>query len=151
MYTAKYDATRQAGSITLSSVTAEAERLRIKAVARGVLVTEACVAAIVQITRTGRTEGVTKEAQACANGAAAKKRGKMMPPGNFPAHANAMAISLATPTCRAALDPAKGTDGLTRAAVVSKAGKPCLVAAKLVLWPSTIHCNDPSPQNRVCG
>ena len=65
--------------MTLSSVLAEAVRLRIKAVASGVLVTEACVAAIVQITRTAKTEGGTKVLQACANGAAAKNSGKMMP------------------------------------------------------------------------
>ena len=94
--------------------------------------TEACVAAIVEITRTGKTAGVTMKAQACANGAEAAKSGKMIPPGNFPAHASVIARSFATPTWRAALDPAKGIDGLTRAAVVRMAGMPCLVARKLV-------------------
>ena len=58
---------------------AEAERLKIKAVASGVLVTEACVAAIVQITRTGKTDGSTNALHACANGAAAKNKGKIIP------------------------------------------------------------------------
>jgi len=35
-------------------------------------------------------------------GAAAKKSGKMIPPGNLPAQAKTIAISLAHPTCAAA-------------------------------------------------
>ena len=59
MYTPKYDATKHAGNITLNSVDAEADRLRINAVAKGVRVTEAWVEAMVQITKTGTTVGVS--------------------------------------------------------------------------------------------
>ena len=97
-YTPRYDDTKHAGSITLNSVVAEAVRLNIKAVANGVLVTEACVDAIRHITATGSTLGPMIEVVAYVKGAAAKKRGKMIPPGNFPAQARAMAINLARPT-----------------------------------------------------
>lgn len=56
----------------------EAIKLKIKADARGVLVTDACVAAIKQKTATGIKLGPTNDEHACANGAAAKNRGKMI-------------------------------------------------------------------------
>ena len=82
----------------LSSVVLEADKLKIKAVASGVLVTEACVAAIKQNTMTGNRFGPINVEHACANGAAAKNRGKIIPPGNFPAQASAIEISFAMPT-----------------------------------------------------
>ena len=84
--------------MTLSSVVAEAERLRINAVASGVLVTDAWADAMVQITRTGNTDGFTQALHAWAKGAAAKNSGKMIPPGNLPAHAKIIASSFAAPT-----------------------------------------------------
>jgi hypothetical protein len=72
----------------------------------------------VQSTRTGRRPGATMELQAWANGAAAKNNGKMIPPGNFPAQASAMATSFAIPTCNAALELANGRDGFTLATLV---------------------------------
>ena len=74
----------------------------MKIVANGVLVTDACVAAIKDITATGAIEaGIDAPNSAmteCAKGAAAKNRGNMMPPGFFPAQANAIDKSLASPT-----------------------------------------------------
>lgn len=60
-------------------------------------------------------------AQACANGAAAKRIGNVIPPGKLPAHANTMAMSLAMLTCSAPM-VVKGRDGLTRAAAVKMVG-----------------------------
>jgi hypothetical protein len=84
----------QAGSITLNSVAAEAVKVNIRTVARGVLVTDACVAPIKQNTATGTKSDPINEPNACANGAVAKNRGNIIPPGNFPAHARAMVRAL---------------------------------------------------------
>ena len=84
-------------------------------------------------------------------GAAAKKRGKMIPPGNLPAQASAMASSLATPTCIAAEAEANGTLGSTLAAAVSALSSPCFVAENAVACPSIAVWRLPSPQNMVCG
>ena len=74
-------------------------RLRINAVASGVLVTDAWVEAMSAITATGTACGCKqKKAQnECANGAAAKNSGKMLPPKNLPEQAIAMATNFATP------------------------------------------------------
>mmetsp|Transcript_40965 Transcript_40965/g.98786 ORF Transcript_40965/g.98786 Transcript_40965/m.98786 type:complete len:112 (+) Transcript_40965:388-723(+) len=107
-------------------------------VANGVLVTDAWVAAIKHMTASGTTgemldvAELNNEQVACARGAAAKKSGKIMPPGNFPAQARAIEISFATPTCTAAEADAKGRLGFTRAWLVKKLESPCLVAAKAV-------------------
>ena len=105
------------------------------------------------MTATGRILGPNPmmDWNACAIGAAAKNNGKMIPPGNLPAHANAIANSLAIPSCRAADALVNGRDGLTLAVDVSKVDRPCFVAPKAVFCPSTIDCKLPSPQNSVCG
>mmetsp|Transcript_22011 Transcript_22011/g.32624 ORF Transcript_22011/g.32624 Transcript_22011/m.32624 type:complete len:143 (+) Transcript_22011:97-525(+) len=141
----------QAGSITLISVVDDAVNVNMRTVARGVLVTDACVAPIKQKTATGTKLDPITELHACTNGAAAKKRGKMIPPGNFPAHARAMEISFAIPTWTAADALSKGRDGLTLATLVSISDRPCLVAINAVFCPSTIICRLPSPQKSVCG
>jgi len=51
----------------------------MKTVARGVRVTDACVAAIRLITHAGISAAGTTPAKPCATAAAAKKRGKMTP------------------------------------------------------------------------
>mmetsp|Transcript_12518 Transcript_12518/g.26664 ORF Transcript_12518/g.26664 Transcript_12518/m.26664 type:complete len:85 (+) Transcript_12518:118-372(+) len=84
--------------MTLNSVVWEADNVRMNAVANGVLVTLACVAAIKHITATGIRFGPTNDEHAWAKGAAAKKRGNMMPPGNFPAQASAIEMNFAAPT-----------------------------------------------------
>ena len=98
--------------------------------------TEDCVEAIKDITATGMTLRGTiwgkNKAAACARGAAAKNNGKMIPPGNLPAHAKAMATSFATPTDNAAWADWNGTEGFTYACWVKIVAKPCFVAAKAV-------------------
>ena len=84
------------GSSSDNSAVAMAERPSMSALASGVRVTEACVAAMRLITRTGSSAVGNSAAKPCARAAAAKKRGKMMPPGKPPATASAMAVSLAT-------------------------------------------------------
>ena len=118
--------------MTLSSDPADAVKPSIKAVARGVRVTDACNDAIKDMTATGMTPGPTKEAKACANGGAAEKRGNIIPPGNFAAQASAIETSFTIPTLRAARPLAYGTDGLTIAALVKGAISPCFVASKAV-------------------
>ena len=67
------------GSSTDSCAEAAAERPSMKTVARGVRVTDACVAAIRLITHAGISAAGTTPAKPCATAAAAKKRGKMTP------------------------------------------------------------------------
>ena len=67
---------------------------------------------------------------AWANGAAANKRGKTIPPGNPAPAARAIDTNFANPTWIAATGPENGTDGLTIADLVKNAAKPCFVAAK---------------------
>ena len=96
----------------------------MKAVAIGVLVTDACVASIKQNMATAIKFGPTNDEHACAKGAAAKDRGKIIPHGNFPAQASEMEISFAIPTWIAAAGLAKGIDGFTLAALVKASDKP---------------------------
>ena len=119
--------------MTLNSDAADAVNPSINAEARGVRVTDACNAAIKDITATGITPGPTKDAKACAKGGAAEKRGNIIPPGNFPAHARAIETNLTSPIFKAAKPFAYGTDGLTTAALVKGAISPCFVASNAVL------------------
>jgi hypothetical protein len=73
------------------------------------------------------------------------------PPGNFPAQASAIAKSLAKPTCAAAAAVSKGKEGLTRAELVNKCDRPCLVSMNAICCPLIIVCKLPSPQKSVCG
>ena len=51
------------------------------------------MAAIRHMTASGIRPPSTKDEHACANGADAKKRGNIIPPGSFPSHARAVCIS----------------------------------------------------------
>lgn len=92
------------------------------------------------MTATGTTlDNPNMDEQAWARGAAAKNSGKIIPPGNFPAQARAMASSFAIPTCVAAATLVNGNDGLTRATLISSSDSPCFVAENAVCWPSIMH------------
>ena len=141
----------------LNGVLADAVKLKINAVANGVLVTDACADAINDMTATGRIDDpivVTPNREViakCANGAAAANNGNIIPPGNCPAHAIAIDIILIIDICNAAIALGYGTFGLTIAPVVNCFIKPCLVVINGVCCPSIILWSEPSPQNNVCG
>lgn len=143
------------GRILVISVLELAPSASINMVASGVLVTDACVDAIRDMTATGETAAGkdmgSRLKAACARGAAAKKSGKIIPPGNLPAQARAMESNLALPTCAASHPVWNGMDGSTRATVVRAVDRPCLVAMNAVFWPSMAVWRLPSPQNIVCG
>jgi len=67
---------------------------------------------------------IRKLDNACARGAVAAKSGKIIPPGNFPAQANAIDKSLTKPTLRGASVLVKGSDGSTMALVVNILDRP---------------------------
>jgi len=135
----------------LSSLDDDAVKLNIITVASGVRVTEACVAPIRQNTITGTILLEMDKPIAWAIEPDAKKSGKIIPPGNFPEHASAIAISFAIPTCSAAEADPNGIEGSTFAMLVKALDSPCFVEAKAVFCPSTITCKLPSPQNKVWG
>ena len=107
--------------MTLSSVDAEAVNANIKTLAKGVLVADACAAAMVHMTAMGKSlpppsNELSRGDSACTKAGAAAKSGKTIPPVNFPAPAKTIAMNLATPTCSAAHGLAYGMDGSTCAA-----------------------------------
>ena len=85
-----------------NSVPADDDNANMNTVASGVRVTLACVDAINAIIAMGDTDSGKYESSnistECAMGAAEKNSGKMIPPGNLPAHARAIARSLTHPT-----------------------------------------------------
>ena len=97
----------QAGTITLSSVDADALSANIRTLAKGVLVADACAAAMVHMTAMGSSRPppcneLSSGDRACTNAGATAKSGKTIPPVNFPAPARTIAMNLAMPTCNAA-------------------------------------------------
>ena len=108
----------------------------MKTVAIGVRVTDACVEAIRLITQTGMSACGRSVAKPCAVAAAAKKRGKMMPPGKPPAQASAIAASFAPPTASAADTLAKGCEGSAKACALSDGESPGHTAWSGVAWHS---------------
>ena len=99
----RYELIIHAGKITLISVDADANKAKIKALANGVRVADACVAAMVHMTAMGIKRRPPSNlfksgAIAWTKAGAAAKRGKTIPPENFPALAKTMAMNLATPT-----------------------------------------------------
>eukprot|EP00966_Prymnesium_polylepis_P282074 6518178-Prymnesium_polylepis.1 len=75
----------------------------------------------------------------------------MMPPGKPPAHARAIATSLAAPTFSAAAPVAHGADTLTTARAHMASGSPGHTSTSAVRPPSSTGCSEPSPQKRACG
>ena len=129
-HTPTYEAIITGGKSTDSCDDADAERPSMNTVASGVRVTDAWVAAMRLITQTGMSAMGSKVVKTCATAAEAKKSGKMMPPGKPPAHARAMAQSLAAPTARAANGDANGWLTSTMAREVRLVGSPGQTAAE---------------------
>mmetsp|Transcript_28069 Transcript_28069/g.60410 ORF Transcript_28069/g.60410 Transcript_28069/m.60410 type:complete len:277 (+) Transcript_28069:233-1063(+) len=150
-HTLTYAAIIAGGRRTESSEEGAADRPNISTFARGVCVTAESVADIKLMSHTGISAGEATLATLCARAAAAKKRGKMIPPGKPPAHARAMASSFAVPTMTAACAVANGTVTSTRACAHMAAGSRGQTAESAVRCPSRTCCREPSPQKSVCG
>ena len=105
-HTDTYDAINAPGKSALKGVTPEAVKARIKADAAGVRVIEVSNEAMKLIIITGDTSdevaagmiGPSAETMAFPNEAPFDNNGKITPPGNLAAEANAIAENLAKPT-----------------------------------------------------
>mmetsp|Transcript_27507 Transcript_27507/g.92583 ORF Transcript_27507/g.92583 Transcript_27507/m.92583 type:complete len:319 (+) Transcript_27507:370-1326(+) len=150
-HTPTYAAIIAGGSRTESSADPAAESPSMSAFASGVRVTAESVAVMRLITHTGISAEGTMATRLCAIAAAAKKSGKMMPPGKPPAHARAMATSFAAPTWSAAAPVCHGELTLTTARAHIAAESPGHTSPRAVRPPSRTGCSEPSPQKRACG
>jgi hypothetical protein len=125
----------------------EAVIASIRHVANGVRVIDVNVAAMELITIIGPANECCKPGKTllspcnkeCETPAPFDSNGKITPPGNLAADANAIAKNFAVPICIAANHDAKGAFGFTLAHCIIAAGSPWDVATKGVHCPSTMH------------